>query len=120
MSFIFNLLWFIFIGFELGCLWIVSGIGWAITIIGLPFAKQCFKNAGLSFFPFNKEVYTSNSGTLSLIMNILWIVFTGAPFAFAYLVAGCLLYITVIGIPLANQCFKLARVSFMPFGTRVA
>ena len=33
--------------------------------------------------------------------------------------AGCLWCITIIGIPVGVQCFKLASLSFFPFGKQV-
>ena len=51
-----NILWFIFGGFAAGLSWVIAGIGWCITIIGIPIGLQCFKFAGLAFFPFGKEV----------------------------------------------------------------
>ena len=51
-----NILWFIFGGLESGLLWFLSGLVWCLTIIGIPYGKQCFKFARLSFFPFGKEI----------------------------------------------------------------
>ena len=52
-----NMLWFIFGGFISGMGWIISGILWCITIIGIPFGKQFFKIAKLSLAPFGATVY---------------------------------------------------------------
>ena len=50
--------------------------------------------------------------------GILWCIsIVGIELAVFYLAAGCLLCITIIGIPFGFQCFKLAKVSFLPFGT---
>ena len=51
-----------------------------ITIIGIPIGMQCFKFAGLAFFPFGKEiVYGGGAG--SLIANIIWLLCCGIPMA---------------------------------------
>ena len=47
-----NLLWFIFGGFLSGMAWILAGCLWCITVIGIPIGLQCFKFAGLAFWPF--------------------------------------------------------------------
>lgn len=60
-----NILWFIFGGFAAGLSWVIAGIGWCITIIGIPIGLQCFKFAGLAFFPFGKEV-TYGGGAMAL------------------------------------------------------
>lgn len=64
-----NLLWFLFGGFALGVSWLVAGIIWCITIVGIPVGMQCFKIAGLVFFPFGKEV-KYGGGVGSLLLNI--------------------------------------------------
>ena len=59
MSILGNILWFIFGGFLSGLSWLISGILWCITIIGIPYGKQCFKFASLSFAPFGKDIELS-------------------------------------------------------------
>ena len=51
-----NILWFIFGGLLGGLAWIFEGCIWCITIIGIPFGKQFFKMARLSFMPFGASV----------------------------------------------------------------
>ena len=66
MTILGNILWFIFGGFVSGIIWVLYGILWSITIVGIPIGAQCFKFAGLAFFPFGKEV-SYGGGTVSLI-----------------------------------------------------
>lgn len=113
-----NLLWFIFGGFVSGVSWIFAGILWCITIVGVPVGVQCFKFASLSFFPFGKEV-EYGGGTVSLLVNIIWLLVSGIPLAIEHVTMGCLLCITVIGIPFGLQQFKLAKLALMPFGATV-
>ena len=47
-----NIIWLIFTGFVSAVSWFLLGVIWCITIIGIPFAKQCFKLASLSLTPF--------------------------------------------------------------------
>ncbi|RHT27535.1 hypothetical protein DW805_17970 [Ruminococcus sp. AM32-17LB] len=51
-----NILWFIFGGLLGGLAWIFAGCIWCITIVGIPFGKQFFKMARLSFMPFDDSV----------------------------------------------------------------
>lgn len=113
-----NILWFIFGGFVSGLSWCLAGCLWCITIIGIPIGVQCFKFASLSFFPFGKEV-EYGGGTVSLLVNIIWLLVTGIPLAAEQAVIGVLLCITVIGIPFGLQEFKLAKLALMPFGSTV-
>lgn len=79
---------------------------------------QCFKMAGLSFFPFGKEV-EYGGGAMSFIVNVIWIVLSGLPLALEHLAFGVVMCITIIGIPFGLQHFKLAKLALMPFGARV-
>lgn len=51
-----NILWFLLTGLWLGLSYIILGLFWCITIIGIPFGKQCFKFAKLSLMPFGATV----------------------------------------------------------------
>ena len=55
-----------------------------------------------------------------MIANIFWILITGIPMAIYNVVCGVILCITIIGIPFGKQFFKLAKLSIMPFGARIA
>lgn len=79
---------------------------------------QCFKFAGLAFFPFGKEiVYGGGAG--SLIANIIWLLCCGIPMAIENACFGLLLCITIIGIPFGLQFFKIAKLALMPFGAEI-
>jgi len=113
-----NILWFLFGGLAGGLAWALAGCLWCVTIVGIPIGLQCFKLAGLAFFPFGREVVYGGGG-VSFIANVFWILFSGLELALGYLVLGCLWCITIIGIPFGRQCFKMARLALMPFGASV-
>ncbi len=58
-------------------------------------------------------------GLLSLIGNILWIIFGGLWTAVEWLLAGVLMCITIIGIPFGLQAFKIGGFALFPFGREV-
>ncbi|MEZ3461687.1 MAG: YccF domain-containing protein [Lachnospiraceae bacterium] len=118
MSCLGNLLWFIFGGCISGLSWMLAGCLWCISIIGIPYGIQCFKFASMSFFPFGKEI-VYGGGAVSFIVNVIWILVSGIPLAVEHLVIGCLLCVTIIGIPFGLQQFKLAKLALMPFGTSI-
>lgn len=118
MSFIGNLLWFIFGGFISGLSWCLAGILCCITIIGIPYGVQCFKFASLSFSPFGKDV-EYGGGTLSILSNIIWLIVLGIPMALENFFIGCLWCITIVGIPFGLQFFKIAKLALMPFGAKI-
>lgn len=53
-----NIIWLLVGGIWIALTHIVFGILCAITIIGIPFAKQHFKLAALALTPFGKEIST--------------------------------------------------------------
>lgn len=118
MRFIGNLLWFLFAGLWLGLGWGLAGIFWCVTIIGIPWGVQCFKFAKLAFAPFGKDI-RYGGGVGSFLLNVIWVVLSGLPLCLEALVIGCILCITIIGIPFGRQCFKYAKLALMPFGASV-
>jgi uncharacterized membrane protein YccF (DUF307 family) len=51
-----------------------------------------------------------------LVLNILWFVTGGILAGLAWILAGVIMAVTIIGLPWARSCFMLARFSFWPFG----
>ncbi len=56
LSIIFNVIWILLFGWEIALVHLVSGVILAITIIGLPFAKQHFKLIPLALAPFGRQL----------------------------------------------------------------
>lgn len=51
-----NIIWFVIGGVWIFLTHVGFGLLFAVTIIGLPFARQHFKLAGLALAPFGKEI----------------------------------------------------------------
>lgn len=121
MSIIGNLIWLIFGGIFICIEYILAGIVMLLTIIGIPWGLQCFKLAALALWPFGREIRETqpSAGCLSTVLNIIWIFVGGIWIALTHLVFGILLAITIIGLPFANQHFKLMRLAFTPFGKEI-
>ena len=118
MSAIGNLLWFLFGGLIGGLSWVLAGLIFCVTIVGIPVGMQCFKMAQLAFFPFGKEVVYGGGG-FSFLVNLIWILFFGWEMAIGYAVLGLVWCVTILGIPVGKQCFKMATLALMPFGAEV-
>ena len=119
MRIILNLLWLIFGGLLSALGWVITGCLWCITVIGIPVGLQCVKLASISLDPFGKEIVYDDSGAVSFLLNLVWIIFGGIELAFANALFGVILCITIIGIPWGKQYFKIAKLALMPFGARV-
>ena len=112
-----NIIWFILGGLWLGLAWSILGIILCITVIGIPLGVQCFKAAKLTFFPFGKSVKTNFDK--HPIINVIWAVFIGWEMALGYLFSALICCVTIIGIPIGLQAFKLMKLAFLPFGASV-
>ena len=118
MNFIGNLIWILCGGLFSAIGWWLAGILWCITIVGIPVSLQCFKMSSLSLNPFGKEVI-DEGGAVSCLLNIIWFFASGLELAIGNLVIGCVLCVTIIGIPFGMQFFKIARLALFPFGARI-
>lgn len=121
MSFVLNILWFIFGGFLVSLAYILGGVLLCITIIGIPFGIQCFKLSILGMAPFGREIREIQppGGAISVIMNVIWIILPGLELALIHLFLAAFFAITIIGLPFAAQHLKLTRLAILPFGFRV-
>lgn len=55
-------------------------------------------------------------GPISLVLNVIWIVFGGGLMAFAWLVVAVVTAVTVILLPWSRACFAIANYTLFPFG----
>lgn len=58
--------------------------------------------------------------TKEIIGNVIWWIFGGFATAVEYASLGVAYCVTIIGIPWGLQCFKLAVVMLLPFGSHVS
>lgn len=56
---------------------------------------------------------------MRLIGNILWLILGGLLLAASWAIIGLVLCITIVGIPLGIQAFKMAGLTLTPFGKTV-
>ena len=53
---------------------------------------------------------------MSTIGNIIWILLGGVWMSLGWVIAGVIMYLTVIGIPWGRSCFVIAGFTLLPFG----
>ena len=112
-----NIIWFIFIGLWEAIGFLFVGVILCITIIGIPFGKQCFKFAQLVLTPFGHHATTHCNR--HPVANVFWLIFVGIEMGIGWAFVGVIFCITIIGIPFGKQCFKMIKLSFIPFGAEV-
>lgn len=57
--------------------------------------------------------------TVSLLLNVLWIVTGGLWMAAGWLLAALIMAITIIGLPWARAALRIAQFTLLPFGFKV-
>jgi uncharacterized membrane protein YccF (DUF307 family) len=121
MKTLLNIIWLVFAGFWLAVGYLIAAVLLAITIIGLPFAKQSLKLGGYALWPFGRALVQSPTRhkSLSAIGNVLWFVLAGWWLALGHVATGIALCLTIIGIPLGIADFKMAGAALVPFGRTV-
>src|SRR5260370_18134545 len=55
---------------------------------------------------------------VSILLNVLWIVFGGLYMALGWVIAGIIMAITIIGLPWAKAAFTIAGYTLLPFGQK--
>jgi uncharacterized membrane protein YccF (DUF307 family) len=59
---------------------------------------------------------TAAMSFLSLLLNVLWIVFGGLWMAIGWWIAAIIMAITIIGLPWARAAFNIGFYALLPFG----
>ena len=128
LRFLLNLLWFVLGGFVMGLGWWLAGVVAAITIVGLPWARACFRIANFSFWPFGKEAVSRRDltgqadlahGPLGLIGNLIWFLVAGWWLAIGHVSSALACFASIVGIPFGIQHLKLALIALAPIGMEV-
>lgn len=115
-----NVLWLVLAGWWLALLYVLAGVLACVLVVTIPFGIAAFRLAGYTLWPFGRRVVLHRgAGVPSVIGNIVWIVLFGWELFLAHLVAGLLLVLTIVGIPLGLASFKLSVLALVPLGTRV-
>lgn len=56
---------------------------------------------------------------MKLLGNILWLILGGLLLAASWAIIGLVLCVTIVGIPLGIQAFKMAKLALWPFGSQI-
>lgn len=120
MRLLLNVIWVVLAGFWLFLAYLFAGVLSCLTIIGIPFGFASFRIALHALWPFGRVVVEQpGKGVGSTIGNVIWFVLGGWWLAILHIVTAVLLFITIIGIPLAIGNLKLINVCIRPFGRHV-
>ena len=91
MKTIANILWLVLVGIETALAWLFAGAILALTVVGIPFARQCLKLAHFTLWPFGRTTVPSATAVSGgWIGNGIWFIF-GIFIALGYAIGGVLL-----------------------------
>jgi len=117
---ILNVIWFVLEGLWMAIAYVIVGVVCFVLIITIPFGIAAWRIAGYVLWPFGRTIERRpGAGVASVVGNVLWVVLFGWWLALGHLVAGVLLCMTVIGIPLGLASFKIIPITLVPLGVRV-
>ncbi|MFE6967672.1 MULTISPECIES: YccF domain-containing protein [unclassified Agromyces] len=120
MNTLLNIIWLVLSGIWLFLGYVLAGVVMCILIVTIPWGIASFRIAGYALWPFGRTVVQKpTSGAWSFIGNVIWVILAGWWLALEHLIAGVLLCITIIGIPLGIANFKLVPVSLAPLGKEI-
>ncbi|MCU1684460.1 MAG: hypothetical protein JWQ81_5199 [Amycolatopsis sp.] len=120
MRFILNIVWLLLCGFWMAVGYCVAGVVCCILIVTIPFGLASFRIANYALWPFGRTVVDRrDAGAASLLGNVIWFIFAGLWLSIGHVITGCLLCITIIGIPLGVANFKMIPISLMPLGREI-
>ena len=117
---ILNVIWLVLEGIWMAIAYALAGLVAFVLIITIPFGIAAFRIAGYVLWPFGRTIERRpNAGVASLIGNIIWVILFGWWLAIGHLIAGVLLCLTIIGIPLGLASFKIIPITLVPLGVRI-
>ena len=112
-----NVVWFICFGCVFCVVHFALSAILLVSVIGIPAGKALFEIARLEAFPFGKTVEYGDSEPS--VPNVLWGSIAGPTISLVYLIIGLVLCATIILVPFARQCIKIAKFAYSPFGSNV-
>ncbi|HLT85355.1 MAG TPA: YccF domain-containing protein [Phototrophicaceae bacterium] len=115
-----NILWFVLAGWWLALLYLLAGIVACVLVVTIPFGIASFRLASFVVWPFGRRaVFRQDAGVLAMVGNVVWILLLGWELALAHVVAGLLLCVTVVGVPLGLACWKMVPLALVPLGQQI-
>ena len=117
MRLVLNVLWLVLAGFWMFLVYMLVGVLWCITVVGIPFGVAAFRIGLFALWPFGRTIVKKpGAGVGSAIGNAIWFILSGIWLAIGHAFTGALLCVTIIGIPLGLANFKMIPISLWPLG----
>jgi len=123
-----NVLWLVVGGLEMAVGWWLAALVFAITLIGLPWARSAFTIGVYTLWPFGSQAVRRDrltgqedlaTGPLGLLGNLIWFLVAGWWLALGHILIALIWAVTVIGLPFAVIHLKLVPITLFPVGMMV-
>ena len=66
----------------------------------------------------NEATSKAGMSPISVLLNLLWIIFGGLWMAAGWMIAAVVMAITIIGLPWTRAAFNIAAYTLLPFGQK--
>lgn len=109
-----NLIWLLGFGIKFLCFYFVVGLLCCITIVGIPTGLSLFSVVQFVAWPMEERIETIETSGFGMVSGILWAILVGWYLCLVHFIAGAVMCITIIGIPLGKIHFAIAKWVIYP------
>ena len=112
-----NFVWKVTGGIIFAIIWLVIAIVLALSIVGARYANGAARIAYFAWKPYGKNVDILEP--THMIVSTIYLLTVGVVMSFFALVVMLAELMSIVGIPIIYQCYKVLKVSLFPFNTRI-
>jgi uncharacterized membrane protein YccF (DUF307 family) len=127
-----RIIWMVTAGWWLALLYLISAVGFCMTLVFIPLGIKAFSFALFAFDPVTKEAFKEGQldGSFKnpvngvwyyyrIAANIVWLVLVGWALAMGHLMAAIVSALTIIGLGTAYTNIRLMLFAIWPFGQSI-
>ncbi|RKP02202.1 hypothetical protein CXG81DRAFT_18102 [Caulochytrium protostelioides] len=116
LDIVLNFAWILLGGIFVFTSYVVIGIHLCMSIIGIPAGIKVFEIAFFALLPFGRKIVVREPRDgLRTAADIVWLIMIGWQLALFHLLLAGVFALTVIGLPLAAEHYRLAQLVLFPF-----
>ena len=109
-----NFFWIVLFGLWATIWQVIVAVVYMVTLLGIPNGLALFRTLRILWHPFGRKAVLHFRS--HVFLNVWWLIWFGWVSAVIHYVVGAVFCITIIGIPIGLQIFKLAKAYWAPHG----